>query len=132
VTANVTDRSPNLRTTIHVLLDMDTTHITFKFEKLGARATIRPLVRNRWRPAQGPVVIDIGDDRHGEFSDIQANDDADVEVLDVQARDRHLLLMVRQPADRPGNPAPKTSFCAATTNATGLWLAFRKRHLSAP
>jgi C-terminal processing protease CtpA/Prc len=47
-------------------------------------------------------VIDIGHDRHGEFFDIQAGDDADVEVLDVQPRDRHLLLMVRHPADRAG------------------------------
>ena len=34
---------------------------------------------------------------YGEFFDIQAADDADVEVLDVQPRDRHLLLMVRRP-----------------------------------
>jgi hypothetical protein len=79
---------------------MDATHIKTKFEKLGARATIRPLVRNPWRPAAGPVVIDIGHDRHGEFFDIQAADDADVEVLDVQPRDRHLLLMVQFTCER--------------------------------
>jgi len=89
---------------------MDTTLIKSKFEKLGARATIRPMVRNRWRPAPGPVVIDIGHDRHGEFFDIQAKDDANVEVLDVQAGDRHLLLMVRQPADRPGLSDTKDRF----------------------
>jgi hypothetical protein len=50
------------------------------------------------------VVIDIGRDRHGEFFDIQADQDANVEVLDVQPRDRHLLLMVRQPNGRPGLP----------------------------
>jgi hypothetical protein len=83
---------------------MDATHIKTKFEKLGARAKIGPLVRNPRRPAAGPVVIDIGHDRHGEFFDIQAADDADVEVLDVQPRDRHLLLMVRRPNQRPGLP----------------------------
>ena len=85
-------------------MDMDTNLLKTKFEKLGARAAIRPLVRNPWRPAPGPVVIDIGHDRHGEFFDIQADDHADVEVLDVQPRDRHLLLMVRQAADHPGLP----------------------------
>ena len=79
---------------------MDTNLLNKKFQKLGARAKIRPLVQNRWRAAAGPVVIDIGQDRRGEFFDIQASDDADVEVLDVQPKDRHLLLMVRQPAER--------------------------------
>ena len=52
----------------------------------------------------------MGHDRRGEFFDIQADDAADVEVLDVQARDRHLLLMVRQPADRPGAADTKDKF----------------------
>ena len=55
-------------------------------------------------------MIDIGHDRRGEFFDIQADDDADVEVLDVQPKDRHLLLMVRQPAERPGLPDTKDKF----------------------
>jgi hypothetical protein len=84
--------------------------ITTKFEKLGARATIRPLVRNRWRSAVGPVVIDIGHDRHGEFFDIQAEGDADVKVLDVQPKDRHLLLMVRRASERPHQPDIKDKF----------------------
>ena len=55
-------------------------------------------------------MIDIGHDRHGEFFDIQADEAADVDVLDVQPKDRHLLLMVRQPADRPGLPDTKDKF----------------------
>ena len=93
-----------------VLLSMDANLIQTKFEKLGARAKVRPLVRNRWQAASVPVVIDIGHDRRGEFYDIQATDDADVEVLDVQPKDRHLLLMVRQPAERPGLPDTKDKF----------------------
>jgi hypothetical protein len=89
---------------------MDTNLLKTKFEKLGARAAIRPLVRNPWRPVAGPVVIDIGHDRQGEFFDIQADATADVQVLDVQPRDRHLLLMVRQAADRPGLPDIKDKF----------------------
>ncbi len=53
---------------------MDTNLLNKKFEKLGARAKVRPLVTNRWRPTAGPVVIDIGQDRQGEFFDIQADD----------------------------------------------------------
>ena len=83
---------------------MDATHIKTKFEKLGARAKIRPLVQNRWQPESRRVVIDVRHDRHGEFFDIQAAGDADVQVLDVQPRDRHLLLMIRQPNQRPGLP----------------------------
>ena len=101
---------PNLPTPIHVFQGMDANLITSKFERLGARAAIRPLVRNRWRPAPGPVVIDIGHDRHGEFFDIQTDDNADVEVLDVQPRDRHLLLMVRRAAERPHQPEIKDKF----------------------
>ena len=70
---------------------MNTNLLSKKFRMLGARAKIRPLVQNRWPAAAGPVVIDIGQDRRGEFFDIQAGDDADVEVLDVQPKDRHLL-----------------------------------------
>jgi hypothetical protein len=51
---------------------MDATHIKTKFERLGARAKIRPLVQNRWQPEPRRVVIDVRHDRHGEFFDIQA------------------------------------------------------------
>ncbi len=54
--------------------------------------------------------IDIGHDSHGEFFDIQADSKADVEVVDVQPKDRHLLLMVRQPAERSGLPDVKDKF----------------------
>ncbi len=85
---------------------MDTTHIKTKFQRLGARAKIRP----QRRRSTGSIVIDIGHDRHGEFFDIQADDDADVEVLDVQPKDRHLLLMIRRPNQRPGLPDIKDKF----------------------
>jgi hypothetical protein len=96
----------NLSHVLRVRWGMNTNHIQTKFEKLGARAKFRPLRRR----SVGPFVIDIGHDRHGEFFDIQADGDADVEVLDVQPKDRHLLLMVRQPADRPHQPDTKDKF----------------------
>ena len=61
-------RSPaNQFTITRVFVDMDTTLIKTKFEKLGARAKVRPLVRNRWQPATSQIVIDVRHDRHGEF-----------------------------------------------------------------
>ena len=101
---------PNLRDRLRVLTDMDAKLVKTKFEKLGARAKIRPLVRNRWQTVPSRVVIDIGLDRHGEFFDIQADEEAEVEVLDVQPKDRHLLLMVRRPGQRSGLPDAKDKF----------------------
>ena len=89
---------------------MDTNLIQNKFEKLGARAKVRPLIQNRWRQTPGPVVIDIGNDRRGEFFDFQSTGNVDVLVLDLQPKDRHLLLMVRQAAERPGLPDTKDKF----------------------
>ena len=89
---------------------MNTDLLKAKFEKLGARAAVRPLVPNRWRPVPGGVVIDIGRDRHGEYFDIQTDDAVQLDVLDVQPKDRHLLLMVRQPNERPGLPDTKDKF----------------------
>jgi hypothetical protein len=89
---------------------MDESLLKSKFDKLGARAKVRPLVPNRWDQTPRPVVIDIGHDRRGEFFDIQANAVVEVEVLDVQPTDRHLLLMVRQPARRAGLPDVKDKF----------------------
>ena len=99
--------TPNLPSPLLVLLNMDAIHIKTKFEKLGARAKIRPLQRNRWPPVPSGVVINVRHDRQGEFFDIQAAADVDVEVLDVQPRDRHLLLMVCRPNPRPGLPDAK-------------------------
>ena len=86
---------------------MDAALIKKKFDRLGARAKIRPFVG---RVGRGPVVIDVGSDRRGEFFDIQANQDADLEVIDVRPKDRHLLLMVRQPGQRAGEPDIKDKF----------------------
>lgn len=89
---------------------MNTNFIQSKFEKLGARAKLSQLVANRWRRAAGSVVIDIGSDRRGEFFDIQFEQQAKLEVIDVQPKDRHLLLMVRQPPIRNGLPVTKDKF----------------------
>ena len=52
--------------------------------------------------ATGLLTLDIGTDRRGEFFEIAVQPGADPEtnVLDVQPRDRHLLLMVREAANK--------------------------------
>ena len=86
---------------------MDVKNLESKFVRLGARARCRNVGRPDWSWRPGLFRIDIGSDRRGEFFDIRASADADVSVLDVQPRDRHLLMMVRHPASRPREPEQK-------------------------
>ncbi len=76
---------------------MDTLFLNKKFERIGARLKIvdRPLRRLR---TTGLLTLDIGEDRRGEFFEItpQLGANPEVEVLDVQPADRHLLLLVRE------------------------------------
>ena len=52
------------------------------------------------------VRIDIGHDRRGEYFDVKVRGDqrVSVDAIDVQARERHLLLAVRD-TDRNGLPS---------------------------
>lgn len=76
---------------------MDTTLLNKKFARIGARIKVidRPL-RRRQPPAL--LTLDIGTDRNGEYFEILpvAGSDSEVEVLDADAVDRHLLLLVRE------------------------------------
>ncbi len=89
---------------------MDSAIVEKKFRQIGARSSIRPLVAQRWNSLAQPVLIDIRRDRVGEYFDIQAVDEVEVEVVDLQPRDRHLLLMVRQPAESPTEPERKDKY----------------------
>ncbi len=76
---------------------MDTSLLNKKFTRIGARLKVvdRPVRRLR---TSGLLSLDIGWDRRGEFFEITPKPGADpeVEVLDVQPADRHLLLLVRE------------------------------------
>lgn len=76
---------------------MDNALLNKKFERIGARLKIvdRPARRLR---TSGPLSLDVGIDRRGEFFEVtpQPGADPDVEVLDAQPADRHLLLLVRE------------------------------------
>ncbi len=95
---------------VAVLFYMNTQLLQAKFKAIGARAKIRPLSANWRRPTNTSIVVDIGSDRSGEFFDIQLRSDAAVQVLDVQPRDRHLLLMSRQAADDAADREIKAKF----------------------
>ena len=84
-----------------VFLGMDTSVLNKKFKRIGARLKVveRPVRRFG---TSGLVSLDIGLDRRGEFFEISPRSGADpeVEVLDVQPADRHLLLLVRENGEK--------------------------------
>ena len=67
----------------------------------GARlkVNVRPTIR---RSRFNGFAVDIGRDGHGPFFDVTLGEDAEreLEVLDIQPGQRHLLLLVRQPNGR--------------------------------
>jgi hypothetical protein len=72
-----------------------------KFARMGARLKVADRPSRRFRPAVG-VSLDVLEDRRGEFFEIARapGNDAEVEVLDLQPGDRHLLLLVREDRDK--------------------------------
>jgi hypothetical protein len=74
-----------------------------KFARIGARLKVSDGIDRRRRLTSGvPVALDIRSDRKGEFFEVigRRGTEADVEVLDVQPADRHLLLMVREGGEK--------------------------------
>jgi hypothetical protein len=77
---------------------MNAKHIECKFSMMGARFKVSVV------PAQGAsndYAVDIQQDRRGEFFELRVpeplSDSLDVNVLQTDKRDRHLLLFVRPP-----------------------------------
>ncbi len=80
------------------------------FVRIGARVRVRSIaantpVRSRERWPTGPersrpVAIDVLRDRRGEYFDIGVRPDVDVDVLQAEARTRHLLLLTRVDGDK--------------------------------
>lgn len=71
-----------------------------KFERIGAR--LKVVERLPRRRNSHFLSLDIGLDRRGEFFEITPNTGniSEVEVLDIQPADRHLLLLVRENGDK--------------------------------
>src|SRR3982751_3736588 len=81
---------------------MKANHIESKFAMMGARFKARVL------PAQNvseDYAVDIQKDRHGEYFELRVpemlSQRLDVNVLQTERRDRHLLLFVRPSEGKP-------------------------------
>lgn len=72
-----------------------------KFARIGARMKVSDGSSRRWFERTGAVTLDVRSDEKGEYFEVIAREpSAEVEVLDVQRADRHLLLMVRESAEK--------------------------------
>jgi hypothetical protein len=95
---------------------------------MGARVKVlegEPLGR-RWgmsrsREEAPRIVLDIRRDKHGEYFEIRTGPGSrqEIVVLNVQPREKHLLLLSRQ-FGKQGSFWPSRSFCAATMSGIGL------------
>jgi hypothetical protein len=85
-----------------VVLLMNTNLLDNKFARMGARLKFADRPARRIQSAARAVSLDVQTDREGEFFQIVTPPaaDANVEVLDVQPADRHLLLLVRESGDK--------------------------------
>jgi hypothetical protein len=74
-----------------------------KFARIGARLKVSDILDHRRTVISGsPVAFDIQSDRRGEYFEVirRPGTEAEVQVLDVQPADRHLLLMVRERGEK--------------------------------
>ena len=73
---------------------MHTENLTKKFTQMGARVKVTEATRRRGTTRR-LIALDVQNDRSGEYFEISQppGSDADVQVLDVQPKDRHLLLI---------------------------------------
>src|SRR5262245_21646778 len=87
------EANPALPFSVH--LPMDTSFLETKFDRIGARLKVAGWLARSARWAR-PVTLNIRADGDGEFFEITTLTEAEIAVLDVQPRDRHLLLLVRE------------------------------------
>lgn len=88
-----------------------------KFRKIGARVDVTftgaTRVRGFTRIQNPPASLDVLNDNKGEFFQIRIREDIseqlDISVLEVQPRDKHLVLLARQ-IDAEGNVIAKDHF----------------------
>jgi hypothetical protein len=81
---------------------MDTDNLLTKFARIGARLKIAVRRSSSFASVLGIVSVDIRKDRHGEFFEVvqPPGTDPEVAVLDIQPAERHLLLLVRDGAEK--------------------------------
>ena len=121
----------NLRSSVRVLVGMDATLIKTKFEKLGARAKIRPVGVGMLADLPWSIVIDVPRParrvlRHPGRRCRQCRSAGRAAQGPPPALDG----TPTQPASRPAGHQGQVA-CAATTSDTGSLREFPKRHPSA-
>ncbi|QDV19665.1 hypothetical protein Pan153_43310 [Gimesia panareensis] len=75
---------------------MDISHLNNKFLRMGARVKFQDPAATRARVPLRMSLLDIQEDRRGEYFEITLHSDAEPQVLDLQPDDRHLLLLIRE------------------------------------
>ena len=78
---------------------MDTKSLDTYFGRMGARVQVLETDRGRVRrSALTGVALDVREDREGEFFEVRVppGSDADLIPVNVQPKDRHLLLLLRE------------------------------------
>jgi hypothetical protein len=75
---------------------MNTELLQKRFQEMGARVKFGEIEVSRFnRNPQVPVSIDIRTDRKGEYFHINSVGDQDIDVVNIDKNDRHLLLLHR-------------------------------------
>ncbi len=74
---------------------LDKEIIKNKFEMIGARVMFSGLADRSANNKNSNNVVDVINDKKGEIFDIRTRGTVDIIVPDVQAKDRHLLLMAK-------------------------------------
>lgn len=91
-------------------------HLERAFERMGARVKFNEAERvsrvwgSQFQSGNFPVTLNVLRDKAGEFFLIRKMDEVELQVLDVQQKDRHLLLMSREKADKKHLPDIKRRF----------------------
>lgn len=86
--------------------------IAKKFEKMGARVKVRQAdsaITPRFN-GSNTFRVDVRKDKEGTFFDLLVGKAVEVSVLDVQPKDRHLVLLARTPGTRTHDPDDKAKF----------------------
>lgn len=79
---------------------MDTAYLNKKFLRMGARVKFQDPLATRPRIPLRISLLDIQEDRRGEYFEITLRSEAEPQVLDLQPEDRHLLLLIREEKEK--------------------------------
>ena len=86
---------------------MNANQIESKFAEMGARLKVRevPARLSAWSSTLADYAVDIQRDRKGEFFELRVpvhlRDELEVSITQSEPKQRHLLLFVRKPGDKP-------------------------------